>query len=280
VAFDVVEEYEFVSSSGIAVPPNATDAQIAAAIARAAGELLVELQSEITSTDPKERGKQGDAQSEVFIRSQLEQFFPGDAILSEEELRKDNRRASAERVWIVDPLDGTREFGLGGRADWAVHIALWSRALHASDGSSGDLVSGSVALPAQGIVLDSEEVTEPETPTRSRPLIVVSASRAPEWVEAVARAIDGEVVGMGSAGAKAGEVVLGRADAYLHAGGQYEWDSAAPAIVSRAAGLHVSKIDGSALTYNHDDPYSPDLAICRKELWPTIFEAIPREVTK
>ncbi|MGC8481269.1 MAG: 3'(2'),5'-bisphosphate nucleotidase CysQ [Acidimicrobiales bacterium] len=267
------------SSSDFAAPSHASDAQIAAAIARAAGELLLEVQAASVGVDPKERGRQGDAQSEVFIRAQLERYFPGDAILSEEELRKDNRRASADRVWIVDPLDGTREYGLGGRTDWAVHIALWSRALQASDGSSGDLLSGAVALPAQGIVLNSEGISEPGPPAHARPRVVVSASRAPQWVEAVAQAIGGEVIPMGSAGAKAGEVVLGRADAYLHAGGQYEWDSAAPAIVARSAGLHVSKIDGSALTYNHDDPYSPDLAICRKELWPAIFEVIQREVT-
>ena len=161
-----------------------------------------------------------------------------------------------------------------GRNDWAVHVALWNRQAGYLGGRQGDLVAGAVALPAQGITLSTSNPLGVQADDRKRPILLVSQSRPPSWVNFVAEAIGGDVVGMGSAGAKAAEVILGRADAYLHAGGQYEWDSAAPAIVARASGLHVSRIDGTPLTYNHEDPYSPDLAICRTDLWDAIYAAL------
>lgn len=180
---------------------------------------------------------------------------PDDALLSEEGV-DDQRRLQCERVWIVDPLDGTKEYALPGRADWAVHVALWQ---------SGDLVAGAVALPAQGCTFSSAHA-EPLLPPGDPLRIVVSRSRAPSFVSSLASWLRADVVPLGSAGAKAMSLLQGRADAYVHAGGMYEWDSAAPVAVARAAGLHTSRLDGSALVYNSRDPLLPDLVICRPEL--------------
>jgi 3'(2'), 5'-bisphosphate nucleotidase len=180
---------------------------------------------------------------------------PDDAVLSEE--GADNPvRLRSKRVWIVDPLDGTREFSELGRDDWAVHVALWQE---------GELVGGAVALPAQGMTLATPDVAAPPPPPPV-PRIVVSRTRPPAIALAVRDALDGVLVEMGSAGAKVASVVQGRADVYVHAGGQYEWDSAAPVAVARAAGLHTSRIDGSALAYNQPDTLLPDLVVCRPEL--------------
>ena len=165
-------------------------------------------------------------------------------------------RLTAERVWIVDPLDGTREFSELGRDDWAVHVALWQ---------AGELVAGAVALPAQGVTLATPNVADPPA-APANPRIVVSRTRPPAIALAVRDALNGMLVEMGSAGAKVASVVQGLADVYVHAGGQYEWDSAAPVAVARAAGLHTSRIDGSPLEYNRPDPLLPDLIVCRPEL--------------
>ena len=165
-------------------------------------------------------------------------------------------RLSAERVWIVDPLDGTREFSELGRDDWAVHVALWQ---------SGKLVAGAVALPAQNTTLSTPDVAAPRA-VDSPPRVVVSRTRPPAIALAVRDALGGTLVEMGSAGAKVAAVIRGVADVYVHAGGQYEWDSAAPIVVARAAGLHTSRIDGSELVYNSADPKLPDLVVCRPEL--------------
>ena len=195
----------------------------------------------------------------------LREDHDGDGVLSEESV-DDASRLQADRVWIIDPLDGTREFTEQGRTDWAVHVALWTR----SDG----LVAGAVALPAQGRVLST--VSPPPTPVAQdrRPRIVVSRTRPPAVAHRVAEALGGELVGMGSAGAKAMAVVDGAVDAYVHSGGQYEWDSAAPVAVAVAAGLHVSRIDGSPLEYNRRDPWLPDLVVCRQDLAEEVLAAV------
>ena len=176
-------------------------------------------------------------------------------------------------MWIVDPIDGTREFAEAGRVDWGVHVALWE----ATPGGPGrgELYAGAVSLPAEDLVFSTADppVVPVAVPGR-RPRMVVSRSRPPAMVADVAAALDMDVVPHGSAGAKAMEVVRGRADAYLHAGGQYEWDSAAPVAVARAAGLHTSRIDGSPLEYNRPDPLLPDILICRPELATAILAAI------
>jgi 3'(2'), 5'-bisphosphate nucleotidase len=176
-------------------------------------------------------------------------------------------------VWIIDPLDGTREFGDEGRADWAVHVALWAR-------DPGDLVAGAVALPAQNRLLAT--VAEPGRPPEERPhsplRMVVSRSRASELVKDVARLLQADLVPVGSAGAKVATVVLGENDVYLHSGGFYEWDTAAPVAVARSRGLHVSRIDGSPVAYNQEDPLLPDILVCRPAIAPVLLNAI-RETT-
>jgi 3'(2'), 5'-bisphosphate nucleotidase len=193
--------------------------------------------------------------SHDFLMQALAAERPGDAVLSEEGA-DDPIRLTSERVWIVDPLDGTREFSELGREDWAVHVALWQ---------AGELVAGAVALPAQGVTLATPDVAPPP-PAPAAPRIVVSRTRPPEVALAVREALGGTLVEMGSAGAKVASVVQGIADVYVHAGGQYEWDSAAPVAVARAAGLFTSRIDGSPLRYNQPDVLLPDLIVCRPEL--------------
>ena len=230
------------------------DHELAARLATDAGRLLLTVRDELAESTAAERKTAGDKRSHGFLMQQLAVERPADAVLSEEGV-DDPARLSAERVWIVDPLDGTREFSELGRADWAVHVALWQ---------SGELVAGAVALPAQGITLATPDVAAPP-PGPSSPRIVVSRTRPPAIALQVRESLDGTLVEMGSAGAKAASVVQGLADVYVHAGGQYEWDNAAPVAVARAAGLHVSRIDGSALAYNRRDPLLPDVLVCRPE---------------
>ena len=233
------------------------DGDLAAHLAKVAGDLLITVRdSGVLSL--KALGKAGDATANQFLCHALREQRPDDALLSEEE--KDNPdRLQASRVWIVDPVDGTREYG-EARSDWAVHVGL------AVDGAP---VLGAVALPGagpdgKGLVLRSDApVAVPPAPERLR--MVVSRTRPAKEALAVAEAIGAELVPMGSAGAKAMAVILGEADIYLHSGGQYEWDSCAPAAVALAHGLHASRIDGSPLVYNQADTYMPDLLICRKE---------------
>jgi 3'(2'), 5'-bisphosphate nucleotidase len=228
------------------------DTDLAEHLADTAGQLLLTLQQSGLFGE-KALGKAGDRVANAFIMEALKSQRPDDAILSEEE--KDNAsRLSASRVWIVDPLDGTREYG-EARTDWAVHIAL------AIDGAP---VVGAVALPGLGLTLTSQ-AGHVVPPAGAKPRMLVSRTRPAAEAVAVAQALGAELVPMGSAGAKAMAVLRGEADIYLHSGGQYEWDNCAPAAVALAAGLHVSRIDGSALVYNNADPYLPDLLICRKE---------------
>jgi 3'(2'), 5'-bisphosphate nucleotidase len=230
------------------------DHQLAAQLATQAGELLLGVRAELADATESERKAAGDKRSHEYLMAALASSRPSDAVLSEE--GADNPvRLRSERVWIVDPLDGTREFSELGRQDWAVHVALWE---------SGELVAGAVALPAQGVTLATPDVAAP--PQHSGPpRIVVSRTRPPAIALRVCERLGGTLVEMGSAGAKVAAVVQGLADVYVHAGGQYEWDSAAPVVVARAAGLHTSRLDGSPLRYNRPDPLLPDLIVCRPE---------------
>ncbi|ORW02463.1 3'(2'),5'-bisphosphate nucleotidase CysQ [Mycobacterium kyorinense] len=231
-----------------------TDHELAARLATQAGQLLLAVREEFAAATGAERKAAGDKRSHDFLMEALERERPADAVLSEE--GADNRvRLNSERVWIVDPLDGTREFSELGREDWAVHVALWQ---------SGELVAGAVALPAQGVTLATPDVTSPSLHP-GPPRVVVSRTRPPAIALQARDHLGGTLVEMGSAGAKVAAVIQGRADVYVHAGGQYEWDSAAPVAVARAAGLHTSRIDGSALAYNQSDPLLPDLVVCRPE---------------
>ena len=235
------------------------DHELAARLATRAGDLLLDVRAEFADAPAADRKAAGDKRSHEFLMAELAAHRPGDSVLSEEataDQRADPARLSAERVWIVDPLDGTREFSELGRDDWAVHVALWS---------AGELVAGAVALPAQNTTLSTPEVAAPR-PFDGAPRVVVSRTRPPTVALAVRDALAGTLVEMGSAGAKVAAVVRGVADVYVHAGGQYEWDSAAPVAVARAAGLHTSRIDGSPLRYNRADPLLPDLMVCRPAL--------------
>lgn len=239
-----------------------SDDELARDLAVAAGERLLAIRSE--PGEPSALRAAGDRQSHLFLTAELARHRPGDAVLSEEG-KDDPARLSARRVWIVDPLDGTREFGEPGRTDWAVHVALWE---------DGELTAGAVALPAQGAVLSTAEpIKVPEPPAGSLRLLV-SRSRPPQFVQDLAERIGAVLVPMGSAGAKAAAVITGEADAYVHSGGQYEWDSAAPVAVARSAGLHTSRIDGSKLAYNREAPSLPDILICRAAIAPLLLENI------
>jgi 3'(2'), 5'-bisphosphate nucleotidase len=259
-----------------------SDDDLAAKLAGEAGRRLIELRAR--GGDAKALRDAGDRLSHEFLTAELARLRPGDAVLSEEGA-DDPARLSASRVWIVDPLDGTREYGEPGRTDWAVHVALWA---------DGELTAGAVGLPAQGTVLSTAAVKSGGPPTTPQtgaagaacartpqdaglPLrLLVSRTRPPEFMTDLAGSLDAVLVPMGSAGAKAAAVINGQADAYIHSGGQYEWDSAAPVAVAKAAGLHASRIDGSDLRYNQAHPSVPDILICPIELAATLLSAINR----
>jgi 3'(2'), 5'-bisphosphate nucleotidase len=236
-----------------------SDAELAAHLAAVAGRILIEVRASGLFS-AKALGKAGDQTANQFLVHALRAARPEDGLLSEEE--KDNpARLDKHRVWIVDPVDGTREYG-EARADWAVHVGL------AIDGQPA---IGAVALPGldlsgtgEGMVLRSDQ-PRPLPPAPDRLRLVISRTRPAAEAVAVAEKLGAELVPMGSAGAKAMAILLGQADIYLHSGGQYEWDSMAPVAVAQAHGLHCSRIDGSPLVYNRQDVYVPDLLICRKE---------------
>lgn len=236
-----------------------SDEDLAAHLAEVAGRILLEVRASGLFS-AKALGKAGDQTANQFLVHALREVRPDDGLLSEEE--KDNAdRLAKSRVWIVDPVDGTREYG-EERADWAVHVGL---------AIDGEPVMGAVALPGldltgsgAGTVLRTDKV-QPIPPAPEKLRMVVSRTRPAKEAVAVAEGLDAELVPMGSAGAKAMAVILGQADIYLHSGGQYEWDSMAPVAVAQAHGLHCSRIDGSPLVYNQQDVYLPDLLICRKE---------------
>jgi 3'(2'), 5'-bisphosphate nucleotidase len=244
------------------------DGQLARQLATQAGARLLALRESWTG-EPKELGKAGDRLSQEYLAAELAKRRPGDSVLSEEAI-DDKARLSADRVWIIDPLDGTREFG-EGRADWAVHVALWER------GADG-LTAGAVALPAQELTLSTATELPPPQEVADPIRIVVSRSRPPAFVAQIAEKLGADLDPLGSAGAKVAAVVTGEADAYVHGGGFYEWDTAAPAVVAKAAGFHVSRIDGSPVRYNEVDPLMPDILVCPPTLAETLLAAI-REVT-
>ena len=238
------------------------DAALARSIADDAGRLLCAIR-ERGDLAGKALGAAGDEQANALILARLRVERPDDFILSEE-ARDDRSRCVQRRVWIVDPLDGTREYA-ERRADWAVHIAL---------AIGGEPSVGAVAIPSSGQLFATDDPPRTLSPIPGRPRMVVSRSRPPEIALRVAEAIGAETLPMGSAGAKAMAVVAGEADIYLHDGGQFEWDNCAPAAVALAAGFHASRIDGRPLVYNRQDPMLPDLLICRRELAEQVLAAI------
>ena len=238
-----------------------TDADLAAHLAEVAGRLLLEVRGAGVFS-AKALGKAGDQTANQFLVHAIRDQRPDDGLLSEEE--KDNfERLAHSRVWIVDPVDGTREYG-EGRTDWAVHVALTI---------DGVPAIGAVGLPGLGVVLRTDQ-PQRLPPATTIPRLVVSRTRPAKEAVAVAEALGGELVAMGSAGAKAMAIVRGEAEIYLHTGGQYEWDSCAPAAVAMAYGLHVSRVDGTPLVYNQPDTYMPDLLICRPEWAARVLEMV------
>ena len=243
-----------------------TDQQLASRVATEAGAMLVELRDELVAEgihywDLKD---EGDVAGHRYIMSALTAARPDDVILSEE-AADNRRRLSAERVWIIDPIDGTNEFAEHPRHDWAIHIALWE---------AGELTAASVALPTLGVTFDASPAAIVPPSTRARPLLVTSRSRNPYCAVMVANALGCDVARLGSAGAKAMAIVMGEADIYVHDGGMYQWDSAAPSAVAKAAGLHVSRIDGSPLKYNQESLWLPDFLVCRTELAEPALKAL------
>jgi 3'(2'), 5'-bisphosphate nucleotidase len=236
---------------------NLDDHLLAAELAQSAGELLLQVRLELQQQQAaqSEIKDQGDQRAHEFLMQQLSSRRPADSVLSEESSeadRLDPARLTADRVWVIDPLDGTREFG-EGRSDWAVHVALVE---------GGVPTAGAVSLPGLGIVFSTNN--PPELPAPGNPLrVIVSRSRPPAEALKIAEALNAELVEMGSAGAKAMAILRGEADIYPHSGGQFEWDSCAPVAVATAAGLSCTRLDGSPLIYNCADPYLPDLLICR-----------------
>jgi 3'(2'), 5'-bisphosphate nucleotidase len=242
---------------------SSSDHELAHALAGSAGQVLLHLRTG-SFADAGALKDAGDAAAHEHLVTRLREERAGDAVLSEEGA-DDAARLTSDRVWIVDPLDGTREFSEPDRADWAVHVALWG---------GGELVAGAVGLPAEGVTLSTARPPSLPPRTAGPVRLAVSRSRPPVLVQDLAAGLGGKLVPMGSAGAKAMAVVRGLADAYLHGGGQYEWDSAAPVAVARAAGLHTSRLDGSPLRYNQPDPWLPDLLICRPELADRLLAAL------
>ncbi len=239
------------------------DHLLAADLATRAGILLLEQRELISEDDFSNLGTIGDQLSHEFLMNSLAEFRPMDAVLSEEGTAHSvhPNRSENDRVWIIDPVDGTREYGDPPRTDWAVHVAL---------AINGVPVIGAVALPALNMTLSTSTDTGQSktslTSVPESPRLVISRSRPPKEAEMVCQALSGEMIEMGSAGAKAMAVVRGEADIYLHSGGQYEWDNCAPAAVALSHGLHVSRLDGTSLSYNNSDPWLPDLLICHPDL--------------
>ncbi|MGP3931394.1 3'(2'),5'-bisphosphate nucleotidase CysQ [Nonomuraea sp. KM88] len=268
------------------------DHALAADLATEAGERLLGVRERTGFDDPAALRAEGDRAAHVLLMESLARLRPSDCVLSEEatrEERLDPRRLTADRVWIVDPLDGTREFserragpgggslrdhegavgsatmGAEGRSDWAVHVALWER---------GRLTAGAVALPAQGRTLTTADPPKPPAHEKGRFRIAVSRTRPPEFVQKLADLVGADLVPIGSAGAKISAVLTGEVEAYVHAGGQYEWDSAAPVAVALAAGVHASRIDGSELIYNQADPSLPDILVSLPDLAASLLAGI------
>jgi 3'(2'), 5'-bisphosphate nucleotidase len=236
----------------------------AAALAVQAGRALMELR-EAPPAGTRDLGAAGDHMSHHLLVSELNRLYPADLVRSEEGLE---HVANDGRLWIVDPLDGTREFRERGRIDWAVHVAL---------SIGGAPVVGAVALPALDIVLSTGAPPELKPPTGEQPRLVVSRSRPPEVAYDVAEALGAVMVPLGSAGAKIAAVILGDAEVYVHAGGQYEWDSCAPAAVALASGLHASRLDGEPLRYGDPDAWLPDLVVCRPEYASAVLDVTTRQ---
>jgi 3'(2'), 5'-bisphosphate nucleotidase len=255
----------------------AADAALAVDLATRAGQLLLQLRARMGHDEPDALRAAGDQHSHEFLVAELAAHRPDDAVLSEEGA-DDLARLGADRLWIVDPLDGTSEYGEPGRTDWAVHVALWQRGA-TTLGNTPGLVAAAVALPARHTTLSTDRGFPALPPVGTPPRIAMSRSRPPDFIGEVAAATGAVMTPIGSAGMKAMSILLGEADAYLHRGRMKEWDSAAPAAVAAAAGLHVSRLDGSPLTFNTRERLTLDLLICQPKLAEPLLAAVAQVVT-
>ena len=247
-------------------PAVESDQDLATRLAVEAGQLLVQTRAQLFAQGLNHWSVKdaGDDAAQTFLMNELRSLRPDDAVLSEEG-REDPRRFDGGRVWIIDPLDGTREFAERDRVDWAVHIALWE---------DDHFVASAVSLPALDQVFAMDPPPTMPDIARPRPILITSRNQAPPSAHWVARGLDCDALRLGSAGAKTMAVVTGTADIYVHDGGMYQWDSAAPAAVALAAGFHVSRIDGSPIVYNARDAWLPDLLVCRPELADPVLRAL------
>lgn len=243
--------------------PAESDDALAARLAEAAGRHLLGLRERLAGVPSRQLRAAGDREAQELLAAALACERPRDAVLSEE-AEDDRTRLGAERVWIVDPLDGTNEYGEAGRTDWAVHVALWQ---------AGELVAGAVALPAQGRVLATGAPLPDRGGPTDPPRLVISRSRRPSVADVVAEALGAQVRRVGSAGAKAATVVLGEADVYVHAGAMHEWDTAAPVAVARAAGLYAGRLDGAPLEFNTPPALTTQLLVCHPALAERVLAA-------
>jgi 3'(2'), 5'-bisphosphate nucleotidase len=246
------------------VTGSLSDGELARDLASSAGELLLALRDELGFSDPWALRDAGDARANVHLLKLLADARPDDVVLSEESA-DDPRRHAAERLWIIDPLDGTTEFGEQGRTDWAVHVALWQR--------GRGLIEGAVALPARGMTLSTADPLPVLASPHAQPRIAVSRTRRPAWVVDVAEKVGGVLTPIGSAGMKAMSILLGEADAYLHSGPMKEWDSAAPAAVAAKAGLTVGDLTGATLEFNKPNRLTERLLICHPSLTDSLIAA-------
>ena len=249
------------------IDPAIDDHRLAHLLAEQAGAVLLALRESQPDTDGKELGKQGDRDANTLLLDALGTLRPGDAVFSEEKKDDVAGRRAADRVWIIDPLDGTREYG-ERRHDWGVHVALWQRGL--------GLIAGAVALPSQGATLSTVGVEMRPATTGRPPLLTVSRTRPPAWVPEAAAAIGGELEPMGSVGAKVSSIILGHTDAYVTVGAMGEWDTAAPVAAALAAGLHATRLDGSPIEFNTEEGRTHDMLVCRPELAETLLVACAR----
>jgi 3'(2'), 5'-bisphosphate nucleotidase len=262
--FRLLRFWVWVSGLGFVVTVELSDGELARELATSAGELLLALRAEMGFEDPWALRDAGDARSNVHLLGLLSEARPHDVVLSEESA-DDPRRHEAERLWIIDPLDGTTEFGEVGRTDWAVHVALWQR--------GEGLIEGAVALPARGMTLSTADPLPALNPPGEHPRLAVSRTRRPDWVVAVADRVGGVLTPIGSAGMKAMSILLGEADAYMHSGPMKEWDSAAPVAVAAKAGLWISDLAGEPLVFNKPSRLTDQLLICHPSLRAQLLDA-------
>ena len=246
------------------------DHLLAANLAESAGRMLVDCRSGAAGQllGGSSLAHEGDQRAHLHLLTRLQEARPDDAVLSEEGA-DDAQRLDSSRLWVIDPLDGSRDYGFGND-EWAVHVGLVE---------DGKIVAGAVALSALDLLFHTGEGEGPacavdENNPNRRPVIVTARSRVNAEGMLLAHELGADVFACGSAGVKAMLVVNGTADAYVHASPLYEWDVCAPAAVAQSAGLHVSDAAGDPLVFNQARPVVNSFLVCRPELVDDILSAL------